>query len=390
MPEIGATPFAQLNEGHLNALVIAGAEESRTLDVKREMYDASQGAKREFLKDVSAFANTAGGDLLIGIDETNGVITGVPGLTGNPDALILRLEQLVTNSVRPRIVGIEMRSIPLASGNFVIVVRVPRSWLGPHRVEAEDYRFYYRVSRGVERFDVDQLREAFLAGPEFAQRAREYRLDRVGKIAANAGAMPLADKSALVIHVLPRDVFSGTRVDGLRLRDEAMHLLPPGATSIRDIRFNLEGIFGYTSGGDGQPAASYAHLSRTGAYEAVRSNIVVPRTHPQAPDHLNSSSIERQIFEGARNGLNAMRNLDREGPYTLFVTLVGVDKAFYRPLNTGMDEAEVRGFDRDIVLASEEVFSELPRNGELGPRLHGLMDEIANAAGWTASPNRSR
>ncbi|MBI2734996.1 MAG: hypothetical protein HYX38_00350 [Rhodospirillales bacterium] len=86
-----------------------------------------------------------------------------------------------------------------------------------------------------------------------------------------------------------------------------------------------------------------------------------------------------------------MRNLDREGPYTLFVTLVGVDKAFYRPLNTGMDEAEeVRGFDRDIVLASEEVFSELPRNGELGPRLHGLMDEIANAAGWTASPDRSR
>jgi hypothetical protein len=91
-----------------------------------------------------------------------------------------------------------------------------RSWLGPHRVEAEDYRFYYRVSRGGERFDVDQLRDGFLGGPEFGQRAREYRLDRVEKIAANAGAMRLADKSALIIHVLPRDVFSGTRVDGLR------------------------------------------------------------------------------------------------------------------------------------------------------------------------------
>jgi hypothetical protein len=35
-----------------------------------------------------------------------------------------------------------------------------------------------------------------------------------------------------------------------------------------------------------------------------------------------------------------MRNLDREGPYTLFVTLVGIDKAFYLPRNTGMDDAK--------------------------------------------------
>lgn len=54
-----------------------------------------------------------------------------------------------------------------------------------------DYRFYYRVERGNSRFDVDQLRAAFLAGPEFTRRAREYRAERVARIAAEAGPIRL-------------------------------------------------------------------------------------------------------------------------------------------------------------------------------------------------------
>jgi hypothetical protein len=99
---------------------------------------AHRGAgNREFLKDVSAFANTAGGDLLIGMDEQDGIVTAIPGLEGDRDAILLRLEQVATANLTPRVVGLTMRAIPLASGKFVIAVRVPRSWLGPHRVEAE-------------------------------------------------------------------------------------------------------------------------------------------------------------------------------------------------------------------------------------------------------------
>jgi hypothetical protein len=63
MPDFHATPFNDLTETHLTSLIAAGMEESRTLDVKHDMYVAGGAGNREFLKDVSAFANTAGGDL---------------------------------------------------------------------------------------------------------------------------------------------------------------------------------------------------------------------------------------------------------------------------------------------------------------------------------------
>ena len=45
------------------------------------MYGGNDAAKKELLKDVSSFANTEGGDLLIGIDEDAGVPTNIVGLT---------------------------------------------------------------------------------------------------------------------------------------------------------------------------------------------------------------------------------------------------------------------------------------------------------------------
>ena len=55
----------------------------------------------------------------------------------------------------------------------------------------------------------------------------------------------------------------------------------------------------------------------------------------------------------------------------------------------GQDDAEVTGFDRDLVLISEQVLREVPSDRvTLGRVLHPLFDEIANAAGWTKSPLR--
>jgi hypothetical protein len=41
---------------------------------------------------LTSLANTVGGDLLIGVDEQNGKLSAIPGLSGDPDTLIVRYQ----------------------------------------------------------------------------------------------------------------------------------------------------------------------------------------------------------------------------------------------------------------------------------------------------------
>jgi len=61
-----------VDEGHLNALVTNGVLESRSLEFKAKLVWGTESERKEFLADVSAFANGGGGDLVLGIEEDNG------------------------------------------------------------------------------------------------------------------------------------------------------------------------------------------------------------------------------------------------------------------------------------------------------------------------------
>lgn len=62
----------QLNKHDIERLVAENQEESKTLEFKAGLYEDSRDGTKEFLKDVTAFANAQGGKLLIGIEEIKG------------------------------------------------------------------------------------------------------------------------------------------------------------------------------------------------------------------------------------------------------------------------------------------------------------------------------
>jgi hypothetical protein len=53
-------PLDQIDEARLQALIAAGAAESRTIDYKRTIYGAGDSDYSEFLADTSSFANHVG------------------------------------------------------------------------------------------------------------------------------------------------------------------------------------------------------------------------------------------------------------------------------------------------------------------------------------------
>ena len=77
--------------------------EGKTLEYKRDLPGGVDEQKREFLADVSSLANAAGGHLVFGIEESEGVPASVPGIEGiDPDAETLRLENIIRDGISPR------------------------------------------------------------------------------------------------------------------------------------------------------------------------------------------------------------------------------------------------------------------------------------------------
>ena len=87
-------------EDDLIALIEDQVREGRTIDYKRELPRGDDKSKKEFLADVSSFANTSGGDLIYGMDEEEALPTEIVGLqSGDLDKERQRLESIDRKSV---------------------------------------------------------------------------------------------------------------------------------------------------------------------------------------------------------------------------------------------------------------------------------------------------
>jgi len=104
-------PFDAISKSDIEALVENQVREGRTIEYKLVLPGNSDEEKREFLADISSFANAGGGDLLYGISATDGIPQDALGLVGNLDAELLRLENLIRDSLDPRVHGLRMRAI---------------------------------------------------------------------------------------------------------------------------------------------------------------------------------------------------------------------------------------------------------------------------------------
>jgi len=115
-------PIETITEAQLGDLIQAKAAESLHIEYKRQTYGGGDGAHREFLADVSSFANARGGDLLIGVEAAKGVPSALSAFAGNADAELLRLDNMARGGLEPRISNLQMRAVPIAAGGSVLVI----------------------------------------------------------------------------------------------------------------------------------------------------------------------------------------------------------------------------------------------------------------------------
>src|SRR5215831_7296026 len=123
-----------ITQDDLLALIANAVAEGRTIDYKRDLPGGSDGERKEFLADVSSFANSSGGDLIFGIVEDRGLPTQIVGVqAADVDLEIRRIDSILAAGLNPRI-RYAIRTISIEGGQRALVIRVERSWSAPHRV----------------------------------------------------------------------------------------------------------------------------------------------------------------------------------------------------------------------------------------------------------------
>jgi hypothetical protein len=137
------------DEDDLLTLIKLGEKESLQLEYKA--CDAlglnDEKKKTEVSKDVSAFANSAGGTIIYGMVEVGNVPVRID--SGYDPNVITRewLEQVIHSRIQRRIDGLVIKQVPLpvaSNGKVAYVVYIPASRRAPH--QASDKRFYKRFN----------------------------------------------------------------------------------------------------------------------------------------------------------------------------------------------------------------------------------------------------
>jgi hypothetical protein len=382
-------PLNQIDEARLLALIASGAAESRTIEYKRTTYGQSNSDYAEFLADISSFANTSGGDLVLGMDATNGIPTTITPLVDPIDPEKLRLEQCARGGLQPRIPNIDLHVVPIAAGGNVLIVRVPRSFNSPHRVVRQgSARFYARSSAGKYEPDVNELRTLFNAGPQLADRIRNFRLDRIAKIAAGHAPVKLMDRGTVVLHVVPLSAFDQSPALPLQnIKTEFTSFVPIASTTANNSLINFDGVL-KTSNADQQATEhrAYVQLFRNGIVESVTSTIMAVSSGTPIISGLDDSIV----FNVGRI-MNNLAAVGVESPHVLLVSLIGVANAqfnFERSAFGAMwyDSLGAR-LDRDQYHFDEVIFETIPTTIEECARVvRPILDQMANAGGQATSP----
>ncbi len=93
-------------------------------------------AKKEILEESVAFANAYGGTLLLGIGESDTTPSVADRISPVPRCaeLVERLKLVFRDCVEPQLPQLEVFAVPTKGDDGVVIIRVGRSRLAPHRV----------------------------------------------------------------------------------------------------------------------------------------------------------------------------------------------------------------------------------------------------------------
>ena len=132
---------SSVNASDVESFIQKKIEENLNLDYTR--IDAFY-IKEEITKEVSSFANSDGGLIILGVEEKDENGHNVPDKItwGRADLSKEKLESVLTSNIQPSIVGMRIFPIRNQTGEVIFLIDIPQSDNRPHM--ASDHKYYRR------------------------------------------------------------------------------------------------------------------------------------------------------------------------------------------------------------------------------------------------------
>jgi hypothetical protein len=295
-----------------------GISEDETLDFKRDSYGTNDRAKQELCKDVSAMANTRGGDIVLGVAEQDNVATEVAGLEVNIADEIQRLKNIVMMAVEPRIGGIEFQPVVLGLGRQALIIRVPSSLDTPHRVTHSGINRFC-VRHGGDTYDASlgELRQMFERSSNEFDRAEEFTAERMAKFRTATEVVRLSKKEEglAVLHMVPFGFHKRNARLDLSLLEGDQTFAPIG-TSGAERLYVPDGFV--VRRGD-RDCYGYTAVMRTGALEATKANLFISlNNHDRL---IRAKKLRTELLDAVGGYLSDFRRYGLQGPWLVGLTI---------------------------------------------------------------------
>jgi len=373
-----------ITDQDLKFLIENKVMEGKSIEYKEELPGCSDGNKKEFLADVSSFANTRGGDLIIGIKEEKGFPVDITGLDiDNLDTEIGRLESIIDSGLKPKIQH-SIHHIKLENDKVVIFIRIRQSWIGPHRVIFKGHdKFYGRNANGKYPLDVEELRSVFNLSDTISKRIKEFYFSRITDIECGEAPLPITGLRKVILHLIPFESFS-TKINLeteklLEFYNRVDDLRPMNSSSWFSPQINLSGVISH-AGEERNKACSYVQIFRNGVIEAVESSILeIGETR-----EIASYPLENGILKYATKYLSVLQSLQFNPPIFIFITLTNIHGLIikYDTVKFNFDAHEIR----EIIINLPEIVIE-NYDQILAQKFRLTFDLIWNACGMPRSLN---
>jgi hypothetical protein len=358
----------------IESLVKSKIPEDLNIEYKSEVKISNDSEKKEFLADISAFANAYGGTIFYGIKEKEGVPINIIGIeTDNIDNLIQTMEQLIISCIQPRIISYKINNIKLGNSNYLVNIKIPQSWNSPHMVHhSRDTKFYLRDNNGKHQMSIDELKYAFKFSDSLSEQIKSFHSERIEKIRNNKLQFNFPDKPFFIAHWIPLRAFQSLSYIKL---DEIRYIPQLMASSYNYHRFNVDGLTAYALDNE-QITYYYTQIFRNGIIESVDFDIV----HKEAPNNVFALQyFTDKIYKKFNEFLKFIIENRLSQPIIFLLSIVNAKDI---PVDYKHRMREINVLDRNEINLNEIIIDNFDfENLEL--LIKPVLDSLWNACGFS-------